>query len=213
MYTLPKLNYELDALEPYLDKETIALHYGKHHQTYCDKLNGALEKYPELSEKPAEDLLKDLNNLSEDIKKAVQNFGGGFVNHNFFWSILASPRRSLSEGGKNESGENLPVGELAQKINEQFGSFEEFKKQLSDKAIGVFGSGWAWLVVNKEGNLEIITTPNQDSPLSVGQKPLLTIDVWEHAYYLKYQNRRAEFVSAIWAVFNWSLIEGLFTSR
>lgn len=202
MYTLPKLNYELDALEPYLDKETMALHYGKHHQTYCDKLNGALEKYPELAEKPAEDLLRDLASLSEDIKKAVQNFGGGFVNHNFFWSIL-----------KPASGENnIPIGDLAQKINEQFGSFADFKKQLSDKALGVFGSGWAWLVVNKAGDLEIMTTPNQDSPLSVGLKPLLTIDVWEHAYYLKYQNRRAEFIEAIWAVFNWSKIEENFVA-
>ncbi|MFA6476433.1 MAG: superoxide dismutase [Candidatus Paceibacterota bacterium] len=197
MYTLPKLNYELDGLEPYIDKETMSLHYGKHHQTYCDKLNGALEKYPELAEKPAEDLLKDLSALPEEIKKAVQNFGGGFVNHNFFWSILAPAK----------DGKNLPIGTLAQKITEQFGSFTDFKKQLSDKAIGVFGSGWAWLVVNKEGNLEIISTPNQDSPLSIGQKPLITIDVWEHAYYLKYQNRRAEFVEAIWAIFDWAKVE------
>ncbi len=213
MYTLPKLNYELDALEPYLDKETMALHYGKHHQTYCDKLNGALEKYPELAEKPAEELLKDLSNLPEEIRKPVQNFGGGFVNHNFFWSIITSPRQSLNEGGSTSSEENIPTGELAQKITEQFGSFEDFKKQVSDKALGLFGSGWVWLVLNKEGNLEITTTPNQDSPLSVGQKPLLTIDVWEHAYYLKYQNRRAEFVTAIWFVFNWPFIENLFTSK
>lgn len=202
MYTLPKLNYELDSLEPYLDKETMSLHYGKHHQTYCDKLNGALEKYPELAEKAAEELLKDLNSLPEEIRKPVQNFGGGFVNHNFFWSIL-SP---------NKGEENIPTGELVQKIDEQFGSFEEFKKQLSDKALSVFGSGWAWLVVNKEGDLEIISTSNQDSPLTVGQVPLLTIDVWEHAYYLKYQNRRAEFITAIWQVFDWAQIEKNFVS-
>jgi Fe-Mn family superoxide dismutase len=203
MYTLPKLNYELDALEPYLDKETMALHYGKHHQTYCDKLNATLEKYPELAEKPAEELLKDLSGLPEEIRKPVQNFGGGFVNHNFFWSILAPAKE----------GENLPTGELAQKINEQFGSFDDFKKQLSDKALSVFGSGWTWLIVNKEGDLEIISTPNQESPLSAGQKPLLTIDVWEHAYYLKYQNRRAEFIEAVWSVFDWTQIGNLFTSN
>lgn len=197
MYTLPKLKYELNALEPYIDRETMALHYGKHHQTYCDKLNGALEKYPELAEKLAEELLKELNNLPEEIRKSVQNFGGGFVNHNFFWSILRKP----------EEGNNLPMGELAQKIDQQFGNFDFLKKQLSDKALGLFGSGWAWLVVNQVGALEITTTANQDSPLSLGKRPLLTIDVWEHAYYLKYQNRRAEFIEALWSVFNWRKIE------
>lgn len=197
MYILSKLNFAFDALEPYLDQETMALHYGKHHQTYCDKLNGALEKYPDLAEKPAEDLLKDLASLPEEIRKAVQNFGGGFVNHNFFWSIL----------GKPDGRDNLPTGELAQKIDQQFGSFEIFKKQLSDKALSLFGSGWTWLIVNKAGDLEITTTTNQDSPLSFGQKPLLTIDVWEHAYYLKYQNRRADFIEALWSVFDWRQIE------
>lgn len=203
MYTLPKLNFAFDALEPYLDKETMSLHYGKHHQTYCDKLNGALEKYPDLMARPAEDLLKNLANLPEEIRKSVQNFGGGFVNHNFFWSILKKP----------EGEANLPTGELAQKITDQFGSFENFKKELSDQAAGLFGSGWVWLVKNKEGNLEIVKTSNQDSPLTLGQSPLLTIDVWEHAYYLKYQNRRAEFVEALWTVFNWSTIGSLFTSE
>lgn len=201
MYILPKLNFEFEALEPYLDKETMAIHYGKHHQTYCDKLNGALEKYSDLLARPAEDLLKDLNSLPEEIRKSVQNFGGGFVNHNFFWSILTAPKEN-----------NLPTGKLAQKIIEQFGSFSDFQKQLSDKAVSVFGSGWAWLVVNEEGNLEIISTSNQDSPLTFGQKPLLTIDVWEHAYYLKYQNRRAEFVEAVWAVFNWQKIGEIYGS-
>lgn len=201
MYILSRLIFELDDLEPYLDKETMALHYDKHHQTYCDKLNRALEKYPELSAKPAEELLKDLDSLPEEIRKLVQNFGGGFVNHNFFWSILATPKEN-----------NIPAEKLAQKITEQFGSFENFKKQFSDKALSLFGSGWTWLVTDKEGQLEIINTTNQDSPLTLGLRPLLVIDVWEHAYYLKYQNRRAEFIEAIWQVFDWPKIREIYES-
>jgi Fe-Mn family superoxide dismutase len=196
MYTLPKLPYDYNALEPFVDEATMRLHHGKHHQAYCDKLNATLEKYPDLMTNPAEELLVKLNDLPEEIRVGVRNFGGGYVNHNFFWQILNIPKENnlLDQPG--------PVGGLAKKIDEQFGSFADFKKQLSDRAIGLFGSGWAWLVFDK-GKLAITTTINQDSPLSLGQISLLTIDVWEHAYYLKYQNRRAEYVEAIWSVFNW----------
>jgi len=139
--------------------------------------------------------------LPEEVRKSVQNFGGGFVNHDFFWSILTVPKEK-----------NFPTGKLAQKIDEQFGSFADFQKQLNDKAVSLFGSGWVWLVVNAEGYLEIISTSNQDSPLSLNKKPLLTIDVWEHAYYLKYQNRRAEFVEAVWSVFAWQKIGEIYES-
>lgn len=196
MYQLANLPYSYNALEPFIDEETVRLHHDKHHQAYCDKLNGALDKFPELRFSSIEDLLKDLNKVPEEIRDAVRNFGGGFVNHNFFWQILDSTL--TDEGG--------PMGKLSAAIDAQFGDFANFKKQLSDKAIGLFGSGWVWLVLTKDGHLDIISTINQDSPLSLGHKPLLTIDVWEHAYYLKYQNRRAEYVEAIWSLFNWPQI-------
>lgn len=196
MYQLPILPYNQEALSPAIDEATMALHYGKHHQTYCDKLNLTLEKYPALALQSAEDLIKDLNQLPEDIKQSVRNFGGGYINHNLFWRILA-PVSTLGQ-------ENKPQGELAKEIDRQFGSFAEFQKLLNEQALNLFGSGWAWLVLDAERKLAITTTINQDSPLINNQIPLLTIDVWEHAYYLKYQNRRGEYLQALWSIFNWS---------
>ena len=196
MYTLPALAYGFDALEPYFDAATMELHYSKHHQTYLDKLNEALKDNPELQALPAQRLLSELNTtVPEPLRLKVKNFAGGFVNHNFFWEILAP-----QAGGE-------PTGELATAINQDFGDFLTFKAQFSATAAGIFGSGWAWLVKTATGKLQIITTPNQDSPLTQGLTPLLALDVWEHAYYLKYQNRRPEFISAFWQVVNWSTVE------
>jgi len=195
-HTLMPLPYAYDALEPHLDAKTMEIHHTKHHQTYVDKLNAALENEPTLQELSVEELLSDLGLLPEAILTAVRNAGGGVCNHNFFWNIL-SP-----QGG----GE--PTGALAEKIVTDFGSFADFKKKFSDAALSVFGSGWAWLVVNK-GKLEIMKTPNQDSPISFGLTPLLTIDVWEHAYYLKFQNRRAEFIESWWNVVSWDAVSKL----
>ncbi|MEK6847381.1 MAG: superoxide dismutase [Nanoarchaeota archaeon] len=216
-HVLPKLPYAFDALEPYMDARTVEIHYGKHHQTYCDKLNLALEKHPSLFDKSVEELLSDLNAVPEDIRTAVRNFGGGFVNHNIFWEVMCP----TSQSGKCS-------GELLRAIEKEFGSFDEFKKKFTDKAVGLFGSGYCWLVLNGEKLetaktsgfrgaqeqkvLDIMITKDQDSPLSVGKTPILVIDVWEHSYYLKYQNRRAEFVEAWWNLVNWKKIEKLFLS-
>ncbi len=189
-YTLPKLPYEYNALEPYIDAQTMEIHHTKHHQTYIDKLNAALEKYPELAEKPVEELLKDLNAVPEDIRMAVRNHGGGHYNHSLFWAMMAP------------SSEQKPTNDVLSAINEAFETFDSFKKQFADAAAARFGSGWAWLVKN-EGKLEIVSTANQDSPLSEGKTPLLGLDVWEHAYYLKYQNKRPDYVEAFWSVINW----------
>lgn len=195
MYTLPVLPYAYEALEPYFDAETMRIHHDKHHQTYLDKLNDALKANPELSVLPAEKLLMELNTtVPEDLRLKVKNFGGGFVNHNLFWEILAP-----QAGGQ-------PVGELAGAIDKTFGSFATFQELFTAAATGIFGSGWAWLVKTKSGELKILTTPNQDSPLSQGLIPLLTLDVWEHAYYLKYQNKRPDFIGAFWQVINWSVV-------
>lgn len=187
-YELPKLKYDFDALEPYMDAKTVEIHYTKHHQTYTDKLNAILEKYPDLQKRPIEDLLKGLNTLvmEEKDRTALKNFGGGYVNHNLFWEIM---------GPKKE-----PNQELVGKIEKAFGSIDKFKEQFSNAATNHFGSGYAWLVEDQNGNLEICSLPNQDSPLLMGHKPILTLDVWEHAYYLKYQNRRAEFVENWWNI-------------
>lgn len=198
MFTLPELPYAYDALEPHLDGETFKIHHGKHHQGYTDKLNKALEAHPEFYEKSIEDILSDLDAVPEDIRKAVRNNGGGYYHHSLFWQMM-SP-----DGG----GE--PAGELADAINADFGSFAEFKEKLSTAALTHFGSGWGWLVKDKEGKLSVTSTPNQDSPVSEGLKPLLTIDVWEHAYYLKYQNRRNEFIEAFWNVVNWEYVDSAF---
>lgn len=198
-HILPKLPYSFDALEPYMDAKTVEIHYSKHHQTYCDKLNLALEKHSDLAEKKVEDLLVGLDKIPKDIQTAVRNFGGGFVNHNVFWECMAPHSKSA------------PKGKIVEKINKDFGSFDEFRKQFTQHATTLFGSGYTWLVESK-GKLEIINTKDQDSPLSMGKKPLLVIDVWEHAYYLKHQNRRAEFIEAWWNIVNWSKVEHNFTS-
>lgn len=196
-YELPQLPYPYNALEPYIDAQTMEIHHSKHHQAYVDKLNAALTNHPDLQSKPAQDLLVALESIPEEIRTAVRNNGGGHVNHSFFWTVMRPP---TSEG----SG---PSGPLAEAINKTFGSFEEFKKKFTETATTTFGSGWTWLVKDSAGNLLITSTPNQDSPLTAGQKPLLVIDLWEHAYYLKYQNRRAEYIEAWWNVVNWQEVE------
>ncbi|MEK0153309.1 superoxide dismutase [Tetragenococcus halophilus] len=189
-YTLPDLPYAYDALEPYFDEETMHLHHDKHHNTYVNNLNAAIEKHPELGEKSVEDLVADLKNVPEDIYTAVRNNGGGHANHAFFWKIL-SP-----DGG----GE--PTGALKNAIDKEFGSFDSFKDEFKTAATGRFGSGWAWLVLDN-GKLKITSTPNQDSPLTDGQTPVLGLDVWEHAYYLKYKNVRPDYIAAFWHIVNW----------
>ena len=193
-HELPKIPYAYDALEPFIDKQTMDIHHTKHHKTYINKLNAALEGHEDLKKKPVEDLLKNLSAVPEAIRTAVRNHGGGHHNHSLFWQMMAP-----------KAGGN-PTGVVAEEINKKFGSFEKFKEQFSNSAIGVFGSGWAWLVWNGK-ELEIVNTPNQDSPLSSGKTPLLGIDVWEHAYYLKNQNRRADYVTAFWNVVNWKQVD------
>lgn len=189
-YELPPLPYAYDALEPYIDARTMEIHHTKHHQAYITNLNGAIEKHPELATKSLEDLLRDLNAVPEDIRTVVRNHGGGTWNHSLFWVIM-SPK-----------GGGAPSGELAKAIEAAFGSFDAFKAEFEKAANGRFGSGWAWLVL-RQGQLAVVSTANQDNPLSEGMIPLMGIDVWEHAYYLKYQNRRAEYVSNWWNVVNW----------
>ncbi|MFD2704261.1 superoxide dismutase [Salibacterium lacus] len=189
-HQLPELPYAFDALEPHIDEETMKIHHGKHHNTYVTKLNGALEGHDDLADKDVNELISDLNALPDSIRTAVRNNGGGHSNHTLFWQIL-SP---------NGGGE--PEGELADAIKNKWGSFEAFQEEFKNTALGRFGSGWAWLVVNN-GELEVQNTLNQDSPIMEGKTPILGIDVWEHAYYLKYQNRRPEYVDAFWNLVNW----------
>ncbi|WP_430608277.1 superoxide dismutase [Fe] [Enterococcus sp. DIV2379] len=196
-YTLPDLPYAYDALEPYIDEETMHLHHDKHHNTYVTNLNAAIEKHPELGEKTVEELLADFSSVPEDIQTAVRNNGGGHANHTFFWEIL----------GPNAGGE--PTGAIKEAIDEAFGSFEDFKEEFKAAATGRFGSGWAWLVV-KDGKLAITSTANQDSPLMDGQTPVLGLDVWEHAYYLKYKNVRPDYINAFWSVVNWDKVNEYF---
>ncbi|MDP3725412.1 MAG: superoxide dismutase [Nanoarchaeota archaeon] len=198
-HELPQLPYAYDALEPYIDAKTMEIHYTKHHRGYVDKLNAALEKYPDLQEKPIEELLQDLATIPEDIRGAVRNHGGGHYNHSLFWRLMAPPPAGGAGG--------VPTGELAKKIEETFGSFKKFKEEFANAALNRFGSGWAWLTLSPPKGLSIVTTPNQDSPISQGLTPLLGLDVWEHAYYIKYQNRRAEYVAAWWNVVNWDQVE------
>ena len=193
-FELPSLPYALDALEPHLDARTMEIHYGKHHQGYLTKLNAALEKHPQLFELSIEELLGDLSQIPEDIRSAVRNNGGGYYHHTFYWE-------SMSPKGGGE-----PTGELAAAIKATFGSFDAFKTRFTEAALGRFGSGWAWLSKKPGGALLIQSTPNQDSPLTQGLIPLLTVDVWEHAYYLQYQNRRPDFVEAWWNVVNWEKV-------
>ena len=195
MFELPDLPYSFDALEPHIDAQTMEIHHDKHHATYVKKLNEAIEG-TEFAEMSITELLKDIENIPEEKRKAVINHGGGHANHTLFWEIM-SP----------ESGE--PSGELAEAINSKFGSFEDFKEQFTAAAIKVFGSGWAWLVIN-DGELEIISRPNQDSPIMDNLTPILGLDVWEHAYYLKYQNKRPDYIEAFFNVINWEKVEELF---
>ncbi len=196
-YELPKLAYAYDALEPYIDARTMEIHHTKHHQAYITNLNGALEKHPELANKSLEALLSDLNAVPEDIRGVVRNHGGGTWNHSMFWEIMAP-----KAGG-------LPKGKLAAAIDAAFGSFDAFKAEFEKAANTRFGSGWAWLV-KKDSGLAVLSTANQDNPLSEGLTPIMGIDVWEHAYYLHYQNRRAEYVSNWWNVVNWEAIAARF---
>ncbi|WP_040228801.1 superoxide dismutase SodA [Bhargavaea cecembensis] len=188
-FKLPELPYAYDALEPHIDKETMEIHHTKHHNTYVTNLNAAVEG-TDLADKSIEEVLRNFDSVPEDKKTAVRNNGGGHANHSLFW-VLLSP---------NGGGE--PTGALAEAINKKFGSFEKFKEEFETAAKGRFGSGWAWLVINN-GELEITSTANQDSPLMEGKTPILGLDVWEHAYYLKYQNRRPEYAAAFWNVVNW----------
>ncbi|WP_237227448.1 superoxide dismutase [Rubinisphaera sp. JC750] len=194
-YELPSLPYAYDALEPHIDAKTMEIHHSKHHQGYVTKVNAALEGHPELASKSIEDLMSDLNSVPEDIRGAVRNNGGGHANHSLFWTIM-SP-----------NGGGTPSGEVAEAINKAFGSFDEFKTQFANAAATRFGSGWAWLCVKSGGEVHVESTPNQDTPLSDGHTPIMGIDVWEHAYYLNYQNRRPDYVSAFWNVIDWDAVE------
>jgi Fe-Mn family superoxide dismutase len=193
-HTLPPLPYAFDALEPHIDAKTMEIHHGKHHAAYTTKLNEALEKHPELQSRSIEDLLGSIDSVPEAIRTAVRNNGGGFANHALFWQIM----------GPNGGGQ--PGGDLGGAIQQAFGSFDAFKKKVSDAGTGQFGSGWAWLVVNG-GKLEVYSLPNQDSPYMKGHTPILGVDVWEHAYYLKYQNRRPDYLTAWWDTVNWREVE------
>ncbi|MDP3899888.1 MAG: superoxide dismutase [bacterium] len=195
-HVLPKLPYGYDALEPYIDAQTMEIHHAKHHQAYIDKLNAVLENLPDFKDKSLEELLKSLKTIPESSRLAVQNHGGGHYNHSLFWTLLS----------KN-SGQ--PEAELAKAINDAFGDMTQFKAKFGAEASARFGSGWAWLVVNN-GQLAVMGTANQDSPLSEGMTPILGIDVWEHAYYLKYQNRRSEYIEAFFNIINWEKVSELY---
>ena len=199
-YKLPKLKYDYSDLEPHIDTRTMGIHYEKHHGGYVAKLNAALEKHPELQDKGLTELLMNLDSVPDDIRTAVRNNGGGHANHSIYWSIM----------GPNAGG--APVGPLADAITETFGSFDNFKAEFKKAALGRFGSGWAWLVVTPEGALSIMSTPNQDNPVSQGLIPLMGLDVWEHAYYLNYQNRRGDYIDAWWNVVDWNAIGANYTA-
>ena len=200
-FTLPSLPYAHDALEPWIDKMTMEVHHGKHHQAYVNNLNKALEPAPELASKSLDELLANhLAMVPETIRTAVRNNGGGVANHNIFWEVM----------GPNAGG--APTGKLAEAIDSTFNSFDNLREKFNAAAIGRFGSGWAWLVKSPAGKLEILSTPNQDTPVSDGSQVILTLDVWEHAYYLKYQNRRPEYAGAWWNVVNWAAVENRFNA-
>ena len=196
-YELAPLPYDYAALEPFIDAETMKLHHDKHHQAYINNVNAALEKHPELAAKSVDDLIKDLNAIPEDIRGVVRNNGGGHSNHSAFWKLMG-PAGSAGIGG-------APTGDIAKQIAADFGDFDAFKKTFNETTAKQFGSGWGWLVF-QGGKLKVITTPNQDSPLSQGLFPILGNDIWEHAYYLKYQNRRADYIDAWWSVVNWNAV-------
>ena len=196
MHTLPELPYDYNALEPYIDEQTMRIHHTKHHQAYIDKLNGAV-KGTKFEEMDVNELLNKINEVSENIRMAVRNHGGGHSNHSFFWQIMAP----------NAGGE--PHGHFGDAIKHAFSGFDKFKEEFTNAAMTIFGSGWAWLVI-KDNKLEVIKTPNQDSPLMEGKTPLLGIDMWEHAMYLRYQNRKNEYIAAWWNVVNWKKVNELF---
>ena len=190
-YTLPQLPYAYDALEPHIDAKTMEIHHTKHHQAYIDKANAALEKHPNLAGQDVDDLLRNLASVPEDVRGVLRNNAGGHSNHRLFWTVLKP-----GGGGK-------PTGDVAQAIDKKFGGFEKFVEEFNNAAATRFGSGWAWLTVDKAGEIAVESTPNQDTPFSEGRTPILGLDVWEHAYYLKYQNRRPDYAKAFWNVENW----------
>ena len=194
-FELPRLQYSYDALEPYIDAKTMEIHHSKHHQTYITNLNKALESYPELFEKSLEDLLANLDQIPESIRVAVRNGGGGHYNHTLFWQII---------GPKSDSKPSENMNSL---ITDSFESFDDFKSEFNEKATKQFGSGWGWLCQDKSGKLVTLSTPNQDTPISSGLNPILGIDVWEHAYYLNYQNKRPDYINAFWEIINWEAVE------
>lgn len=199
-FTLPKLPYDFSALEPHIDARTMEIHHGKHHQAYVNNLNAAIEKHPELASKSIEDLVKNWNAAPDDIRNAVRNNGGGHLNHSLFWEIM-SPK-----------GGGEPSGKLADAIKKTFGDFAAFQEKLAAAGVGQFGSGWAWLVKTSDGGVAVVSTPNQDNPVSNGQTAILGVDVWEHAYYLNYQNRRPDYIKAWWNVVNWDEVGKRFGS-
>jgi len=193
-FTLPALPYAFDALEPHIDARTMEIHHTKHHQTYVNNLNAALEKAPQIAGKSLDDLMRGISSVPETVRTAVRNNGGGHWNHSMFWELM----------GANKGGE--PKGKLADAIKSSFGDFAKFKEQFAAAGTGRFGSGWAWLIDEGNGKLSIASTPNQDNPLMEGKKAILGLDVWEHAYYLKYQNRRPDYIAAWWNVVNWDAV-------
>ena len=199
-FELAPLPYPSNALEPHIDQQTMEIHHDKHHAAYVNNLNKALEGHPELQSKSLEELLTGLAGLPEGIRTAVRNNGGGHANHSLFWQLL-SP-----------NGGGAPTGAVADAINKSFGSFDAFKAQFATAGMGRFGSGWAWLVANPDGSVAIVSTPNQDTPVMDGGKPVFGVDVWEHAYYLKYQNRRADYLAAVWNVVNWDEVNRLYAA-
>jgi len=199
-HTLTPLPYAHDALEPFYDKATLEIHHGKHHQTYVNNLNAALEGHPELQAKSLDALLADLNAIPETIRRKVINQGGGVWNHNLFWAVM----------GPNKGG--APTGKIADAIQNSFGGFDAFKAKFKENALAMFGSGWTFLLVTKSGNVEIQNWPNQECPISQGHKPVLVLDVWEHAYYLKFQNRRADWIESWWNVVNWDKVNELYAA-
>ena len=199
-HTLPELPYAYDALEPFFDEATMKLHHDKHHATYVANLNAAIDKHPELANKSALELVKDLASVPDDIRTAVQNNGGGHVNHSFFWEILAS-----NAGG-------APTGAIGEAIVAKFGDFDAFKETFKTAATGRFGSGWAWLVVDASGELKVTSTANQDNPITDGETPVLGLDVWEHAYYLKYHNVRPDYIAAFFELVNWDKVNELYAA-
>lgn len=198
-HILQPLPYSYDALEPYIDAKTMEIHHTKHHQAYVDKLNAALEKYPELFEKPLEELLRNINQVPEGIRQAVINHGGGHYNHSLFWKIMGPNKGLPAQAGRE------PKGSIVSAIQKSFGDFKKFKEEFTNAALGIFGSGWAWAIPHTIGGIKIITTPNQNNPLmdASPRVPILGLDMWEHAMYLKFQNRKNEYIEAWWNVVNW----------